>query len=124
MKIMTLAFAICLFMNQAVAQNEPPKEILAIKVPDFADATVKSFYQSYADHLIKCVKAIREKNETKATALFKDPGKQLVAKEKSLSKEVVKNAVEKQKYLQFAAQVYPYIKEVQQSEYYERMYGQ
>jgi len=92
-------------------------------VPDFVGAGIKSFYQSYADHLIKCIKAIREKNEVKAKALFKDPGEELVTREKELSKEVVKNPVEKQKYMQFAAQVYPYIKEVQQSEYYKKMYG-
>jgi hypothetical protein len=110
-------------LNNAFTQNERSKEILAIKVPDFAGAGVKSFYQSYADHLIKCVKAIREKNEVKATALFKNPGEQLVAKEKTMSKEVVKNAVEKQKYMEFAAQVYPYVKEVQQSAYYIKIYG-
>ena len=123
MKTIILAFTLCFFMSNAFTQNERPKEITAIKVPDFAGVGVKSFYQSYADHLIKCVKAIREKNEAKAIALFKDPGEQLVTREKVMTKEVVKDAVEKQKCLQFAAQVYPYVKEVQQSEYYIKIYG-
>lgn len=123
MKKIILAFAVCLFMQNAFTQDQTSKEITEIKIPDFAGAGVKSFYQSYADHLIKCVKAIREKNESKATALFKDPGEQLVAKEKTISKEVVKNPVEKKKYMEFATQVYPYVKEVQQSEYYKKIYG-
>jgi hypothetical protein len=123
MKTIILAFTLCFFMSNAFTQNERPKEITAIKVPDFAGPGVKSFYQSYADHLIKCVKAIREKNEAKATALFKDPGEQLVSTEKTMSKEVIKNPVEKQKYLEFAAHVYPYVKEVKQSEYYIKIYG-
>jgi hypothetical protein len=123
MKLTILAFSLCLFTSNAFTQNQTSKKIPVIKVPDFAGAGVKSFYQSYADHLIKCIIAIREKNEVKAKALFKDPGEQLVAREKTLSKEVIKNAVEKEKYMQFAAEVYPYVKEVQQSEYYKKMYG-
>ena len=124
MKTIILAFALNLFMSNAFTQNQSSKEIPVIKVPDFTGAGVKSFYQSYADHLIKCIKAIRGKDEAKAKALFKNPGEQLVAKEKTLSGEVVKNPAEKQKYMEFAAQVYPYIKEVQQSDYYKKMYGQ
>jgi len=123
MKTIILTFSLCLFMSNAFAQNETSKETPVIKVPDFADPVTKSFYQSYADHLIKCIKAIREKNESKTRALFKNPGEQLVDREKKISKEVVKNTVEKQKYMQFAAQVYPYLKEVEQSEYYKKMYG-
>jgi hypothetical protein len=123
MKKIMLAFMLCFFMNNAFAQNETAKEIQLIKVPDFADAEVKSFYQSYADHLIKCIKAIREKNEAKTMALFKNPGEHLVAREKIISKEIVKNTVEKEKYAQFAAQVYPYIKELENSECYKKMYS-
>ena len=123
MKTTLLAFAFCLFMSNVFTQNQTSKEIPVIKVPDFAGAGIKSFYQSYTDHLIKCINAIREKDEANAKALFKNPGEQLVAREKELSKEIIKNPVEKQKYMQFAAQVYPYIKEVQQSEYYKKMYG-
>ena len=118
-----LVFAICLFMGNAFTQNETSQKTPVIKVPDFADPVVKSFYKSYADHLIKCIKAIREKNEAKATALFKNPGEQLVAQEKIVTKEVVKNPIEKQKYFQFAKQVSPYIKELQASAYYKKMYG-
>jgi hypothetical protein len=46
----------------------------------------------------------------------------LVAREKIITKEVIKNAAEKQKYFQFAAQVYPYLKEVEQSTYYQKLY--
>lgn len=123
MKIIMIACVLCFSMSNVIGQTETPKEIPAIKVPDFADASVKSFYQSYADHLIKCVGAIREKDEAKARGLFKNPGEQLVAKEKTLSKEVVKNAAEKKKYMEFAAQVYPYLKEVQNSAYYKKIYG-
>ena len=123
MKKFILVFAACLFMQDAFTQNPTSKEITEIKVPDFAGEGVKSFYQSYADHLLKCVKAIREKNEVKTKALFKDPGEKLVAREKILSQEVVKSPVEKQKYMEFATQVYPYLKEVQQSEYYKKIYG-
>lgn len=123
MKIVILAFAFCLFMSNAFTQNETSQKNPVINVPDFADAGVKSFYQSYADHLIKCIKAIRAKDEATTKALFKNPGEQLVAREKNLSQEVVKNAAEKQKYMQLATQVYPYLKEVEQSEYYKKMYG-
>jgi hypothetical protein len=47
----------------------------------------------------------------------------MVAREKTLAKDIVKNSVEKQKYLQFAEDIYPYIKEVEQSVYYKKMYG-
>ena len=123
MKTILLSFLFCLFMTNAFSQNVTAQKNLTISVPAFADASVKSFYQSYADHLIKCIKAIRAKDEATTKALFKNPGEQLVAREKILSKEVVKNAVEKQKYMQFASQVYPYLKEVQQSEFYKKMYG-
>jgi hypothetical protein len=72
---------------------------------------------------LKCVAAIREKDEAKATALFKNPGEEFVSKEKILSKEVIKVPAEKQKYFQFAALVYPYLKEVQQTAYYQKLYA-
>ena len=68
------------------------------------------------------MQAIREKNEAKATALFKNPGEQLVAREKTLGKELVKDAVEKPKYMQFVAQIYPYIKELEGSAYFQKTY--
>ena len=92
-------------------------------MPDFADPATKSFYHSYADHLIKCIEAIREKNEARAITLFKHPGEQLVAREKIIAKEVVKNAIEKEKYVQLAAQVYPYIRELEASAYYIKSHG-
>jgi hypothetical protein len=124
MKTVILTLTCCFLLNSAFTQPGTPKEAPVIKVPDFANADVKNFYQSYADHLIKCIKAIREKNEEKVRTLFKNPGEELVAREKILSKEVVKNAVEKKKYIEFAAQVYPYLKEVKISEYYKKMYGE
>ncbi len=36
-----------------------------INVPDFAQPDVKAFYTEYSNNLIKIIKAIREKNETK-----------------------------------------------------------
>ena len=123
MRAITLTFILCLFVGNGFTQNKTHKEIPVIKVPDFADPVIKSFYRSYADHLIKCIEAIREKNEAKAIALFKDPGEQLVAREKLITKEVVKKPGEKQKYMQFAAQVYPYIKELKASAYYKKVYG-
>ena len=129
MKTIFLTLALCLFMSSAFAQNTTAKQAslqsagaITIKVPDFADPGVKSFYQAYADHLTKCVQAIREKNEAKATALFKNPGEQLVAREKILGKELVSNAVEKQKYMEFVAQIYPYIKELEHSAYFQKTY--
>jgi hypothetical protein len=127
MKTLILTLTLSLFVTFAFTQT--PSEgagsqtAVGIKVPDFADPEVKSFYQAYADHLIKCIQAIREKDEAKVTALFKDPGEQLVAREKTLNKELVKNSVENQKYMQFAKEAYPYIKEVERSVYYQKMYG-
>ena len=123
MRAIILTFILCLFVSNSFTQNNTHKEIPVINVPDFADPITKKFYQSYADHLIKCIEAIREKNEARAIALFKDPGEQLVAREKLITKEVVKKPGEKQKYSQFAAQVYPYIKELEASAYYIKMYG-
>jgi hypothetical protein len=123
MKSLIIFYALCFCVSNGFTQDVIPKETLKIEVPGFADAGVKRFYQSYADHLIKCIKAIREKDEAKAKSLFKNPGEQMVAKEKTISKEVVKNPVEKKKYMEFAAQVYPYLKEVEQSAYYKKMYG-
>ena len=119
MKVITFAFTLCLFVTAAVAQKTP----ISIKIPNFTDPAVKAFYTKYSNHLIKCIYAIREKNEARTIALFKDPGEQLVAREKVLAKEVVKIPSEKQKYLEFAKQVYPYLKEVEQSAYYQKMYG-
>jgi hypothetical protein len=118
-----LSFALCLFLTSAFTQKITSQSAISIKVPDFSDPEIKSFYTSYANHLIKCIYAIREKNESKVTALFKNPGEQLVAREKIVAKEVVKTSVEKQKYIQFAGQVYPYIKELERSPYYQKMYG-
>ena len=128
MKTTILAFTLCLFINCAFTQGTTPNKKnsqseISIKVPDFADPEIKSFYTTYSNHLIKCIKAIRQKDEESATALFKNPGEQLVARDKILAKEVVKNPKEKQKYMQFAAQVYPYIKEVQNSTYYQKLVG-
>ena len=116
------------FVNVAFTQNKANDKTdiqseIKIKVPDFADREIKTFYTSYANHLIKCIDAIRKKNEAKATALFKNPGEQLVAREKILAIEIVKDDVEKQKYMQFAAEVYPYIKELERSPYYQKLYG-
>ena len=123
MKITMLLFALCLSMCNILAQNETSKGIPVIKVPDFADPEVKHFYNSYADHLIQCIKAIREKNKIKVVNLFKNPGEQLVTKEKEMAKELVKNPAEKQKYIQFAKQAYPFIKELEASVYYKEMFG-
>jgi hypothetical protein len=128
MKTALLTLTLCFLITSAHTQDitakkpESPKTI-SIKVPDFADPTVKEFYNQYSSHLVKCVEAIRQKDESKATSLFKNPGEQLVAKEKIIGKDLVKDAAEKQKYMQFAAQVYPYIKEVERSAYYQNMYG-
>ena len=118
-----LTYILCLFVSNAYTQDTIYKQALVIKVPDFADPVTKIFYHTYADHLIKCIKAIREKNEAKTIALFKDPGEQLVAREKIVAKELAKNAADKQKYVQFAAEVYPFIKELEGSAYYKKMYG-
>ena len=128
MKTIILTGTLCLFITCAFAQNTASdktssKSAISIKVPDFADPEIKTFYQAYSDHLIKCILAIREKNEAKVAALFKNPGEQLVSREKILAKEVVKNDAEKQKYMLWAAQVYPYIKELERSVYYQKMYG-
>lgn len=114
MKTIILSFAFCLLMTSAFAQT--------IKVPDFVQPDVKAFYTSYSNHLIKCIKAIREKNESKATALFKE-GEPMVAKSKIIEKKVIMNPVEKEKWMLFAGQVYPYIKEMEHSPYYQKLYG-
>ena len=128
MRVIILTLAICLstilaFGQDTTNQKKSSQSAITIKVPDFADPEIKSFYTTYSNHLIKCILAIREKNEAKATALFKDPGEQLVAREKIIVKELVKNPVEKQKYVQLAEQVYPYIKELERSAYYQKLYG-
>ena len=116
--------------NKPQKENKKEPEIvdagqtISIKVPDFAEPEIKNFYTAYSDHLIKCIQAIREKNGAKVIDLFKNPGEQLVARERILAKEVVKDPVEKQKYMQYAAQVYPYIKEMERSVYYQKMYGE
>lgn len=120
---LTFSFFITSAFTQTGSKKDSSQSAVSIKVPDFADPEVKAFYQTYSEHLIKCIQAIREKNEDKVTALFKDPGEQLVAREKILVKDLVKNSVEKQKYMQFAQQAYPYIKELEQSVYYQKMYG-
>lgn len=94
-----------------------------INVPDFTDAKAKAFYTAYANHLIRCIDAIRKKDENKAQALFKDPGEKLVEDEKIISAEVIKYPTEKKKYIDFATQVYPYLNEIESSGYYKKMYG-
>ncbi len=125
MKKIIVLLTFCLSAGSAFTQNtatnlqNPP----SIKVPSFADPVAMKFYTTYSNHLIKCIKAIREKNEAKTLALFKDPGKQLVEQEKIISKETIKNPVEKQKYIEWTKNVYPYIKEVEHSAYYIKAYG-
>ncbi len=114
MKTIVLSLALCLFINSAFSQT--------INVPDFVQPDVKAFYTDYSNHLIKCIKAIREKNEGKATSLFK-AGEPMVEKSRVIEKKVIMNPVEKQKWMLFAAQVSPYIKEMERSPYYQRLYG-
>ncbi len=109
-----LSIIFCLFITSAFAQT--------INVPDFAQPGVKAFYTEYSGHLIKCIKAIREKDQAKATSLFKE-GEPMVAKSKLIEKKVIMNPVEKQKWMQFAVQVYPLIKEMERSPYYQKLYG-
>ena len=109
-----LSLIFCLFITSAFTQT--------INVPDFAQPDVKAFYTEYSGHLIKCIKAIREKDQAKATSLFKE-GEPMVAKSKIIEKKVIMNPVEKQKWMQFAAQVYPLIKEMERSPYYQKLYG-
>ena len=97
--------------------------IPTIVVPDFAQSYVKAFYIEYSNHLLKCIKAIREKDEAKVINLFKNPGEALVKRSRIIEKEVIMNSVEKQKWMQYAAQVYPYIKELEASVYYQKLYG-
>ena len=92
-----------------------------IKVPDFAGAGVKQFYTRYSEHLLKCIEAIRQNDDVKVAALFKNPGEQLVKEEKQLVVKLLKDPGEKQKYIQFAQQASPYAKEVER--YYERVHG-
>ncbi len=115
MKSLILSITFWFFITAAFAQT--------INVPDFAQPDVKAFYTEYSNHLIKCIKAIREKNEAKAVALFRNPGEQLVAKSKIIEKKVIMNLVEKQKWMQFAAQAYPLVKELERSSYYQKLYG-
>ncbi len=123
MKTLIIAIFLCLITSVVFSQHSIAKDTSLISVPDFSDKTTKAFYQQYADHLIKCVFAIRGKQEAAAILLFKDPGENLVAREKVIARELVKTPGEKQKYLQFAAQAYPYIKEVERSAYYRKVYG-
>jgi len=63
-----------LFYKLPFAQNKLSKDLPLINVPDLADPAIKIFYQSHPEQMVKCMRAIREKNEPKAIALFKDPG--------------------------------------------------
>jgi len=109
-----LSLTFCFFLTSAFTQT--------INVPDFAQSDVKAFYIEYSGHLIKCIKAIREKDQSKATSLFKE-GEPMVAKSKIIEKKVIMNPVEKQKWMLFANQAYPYIKEMERSPYYQKLYG-
>ncbi len=112
MKKIILSLAFCLFIACAFSQT--------VKVPDFAQPEVKTFYTDYSNFLIKCVKTIHEKNEAGFAALINDPGKQLYAKRLIIEKKVIMNPVEKQKWMQYSAQVYPIAKEVKESAYYKK----
>ncbi|MEO7445562.1 MAG: hypothetical protein ABIT96_07045 [Ferruginibacter sp.] len=114
MKTIILSLAFCFLFTSAFSQT--------IKVPDFVQPEVKAFYTVYSNHLMKCIKAIHEKNESKATALFKE-GEPMVAKSKIIEKKVIMAPGEKKKWMAFAAQVYPYIKEMERSPYYQKLYG-
>ncbi len=47
----------------------------------------------------------------------------MVAKSKIIEKKVIMNPVEKKKWMLFAAQVYHYMKEMERSTYYQKLYG-
>lgn len=122
MKPFLLLLTCWLLSTAAFTQDTLSKEpIHTIKVPDFADAGVKQFYTRYSTHLLKCIEAIRQNDDVKVAALFKNPGEQLVKEEKQLVVKLVKDPVEKQKYIEFAQQASPYVKEV--ARYYEKMHG-
>ncbi|MEO6405697.1 MAG: hypothetical protein ABIY51_04280 [Ferruginibacter sp.] len=114
MKTFVLSLALCFLITSVFAQT--------INVPDFVQPDIKTFYTEYSNHLIKCIEAIREKNESKATALFK-AGEPMVARSRIMEKKVIMNPVEKKKWMLFASQVYPYIKEMERSPYYQKLYG-
>ncbi len=122
MKSIIFAFIICISITTAFSQKTVVQKPILIKVPNFSDPKIKSFYDSYASHLIKCVTAIRQKNEAKAIALLKNGGEQLAAREKVLVNEVVKNPAEKQKWIEFAVQASRYVKEVERSAYFQKLY--
>ena len=123
MKKIIWVFALSLFAISAFTQNTKTQSSFNIKMPDFVQPDVKAFYTEYSNHLIKCIRAIREKNESKATALFINPGEQLVARSKIIEKKVIINPVERQKWMQWSAQVYPLVKELERSSYYQKLYG-
>ncbi len=122
MKKIIFAFVLTLSLSSAFTQKTPPKSAITIKIPDFIQPDVKTFYTEYSNHLIKCINAIREKNEARAKSLFKE-GEPMVAKSKIIEKKLIMNPAEKQKWMQFAGQVYPLIKEMERSVYYQKLYG-
>ena len=108
MKTIILLLALFLFATSAFTQKT-----ININVPDFADAQARSFYNNYTSVLIKCVEAIRKKDDAKAIALSKNLLE--LVKPQEYGRELIKNPVEKQKYVQWAGQVYPYAKEWEQA---------
>ena len=91
MKTIILLLALFLFATSAFTQKT-----ININVPDFADAQARSFYNNYTSVLIKCVEAIRKKDDAKAIALSKNL-LELVKPQEKYGRELIKKSSGKTK---------------------------
>lgn len=94
-----------------------PGAIINIKIPDFADPAVNTFYHAYIANIIEYVKAIRQKDKAKITAAMENDI-QFYTKSGHMDDKAESNQAELQKVMDLTKQLQPYITEIMNSEYY------
>jgi len=125
MKIILFTIVFSFFINTSFAQNKAAvksntQSIKSIKVPDFADAELLTFYTSYHNNLIKYLKAVRQNNRPAIKVAF-DKDVSSFDKIVKMNERASASAAEHRKLLDYLILTKPFIKEISQHPYVKEL---
>lgn len=100
--------------KQASANNN-----IDLKAPDLADPALKKYYSDYTAYIKKVVTAIRNKDDTGTTKLFREEGNQF-DNSSTMEQKVRATAGEEQKFTTWFMQSVPLLQEIVRSDYYKK----
>ena len=114
-----------LICSAALAQNATVAKtnslsIESIKVPNFTDAELLTFYTSYHTNLINYLKAVRQNNKPSIKAAF-DKDVANFDKIVKMNEKARASAAEHRKLLDYITQTKPFIKEISQHPYVKEL---